>query len=192
MLKAAGLTFPENLRDPIVIENAIKKAIAHNWPFNPNEQVTGSSGDDVGLVDYVRLSFILFGEKVVGFFLTYFMLVGTSFLAAIIAFRKIPGILAVFVLYAIALFVLLKSALLDPRFLSTLALVPAAHIALAMLVQLRPSTSDAASPSGGSIRRQRAVDGRRAAASRPVLPDAHRLAVDARHRLAHQAQARCP
>jgi hypothetical protein len=147
MLKAAGLTFPENLRDPTVIENAIKKAIAHSWPFNPNEQVTGSSGDDVGLVDYVRLSFILFGEKVVGFFLTYFMLVGTSFLAAIIAFRKIPGILAVFVLYAVALFVLFKSALLDldvvgildPRFLSTLALVPAAHIALAMLVQLRPS-----------------------------------------------------
>ena len=147
LLQAAGLTFPENLRDPVVIESAIKKAIVHNWPFNPNEQVTGSSGDDVGLVDYVRLSFILFGAKVVGFFLTYFFLVGTSFLAAIIAFRKFPGILAVFVLYAVALFVLFKSSLLDldvvgildPRFLSTLSLVPAAHIAFAMLVWLRPS-----------------------------------------------------
>ena len=147
LLKAAGLTFPENLRDPVVIESAIKKAIVHNWPFNPNEQVTGSSGDDVGLVDYVRLSFILFGAKVIGFFLTYFTLVATSFLAAIIAFRKVPGILALFVLYAVALFVLFKSALLDldvvgildPRFLSTLALVPAAHIALAILVRLRPS-----------------------------------------------------
>jgi hypothetical protein len=147
LLKAAGLTFPENLRDPIVIENAIKKAIAHNWPFNPNEQVSGSSGEDIGLVDYVRLAFVLFGEKVVGFFLTYFMLVATSFLAAIIAFRKVPGILALFVLSAAALFILFKSTLLDldvvgildPRFLSTLSLVPAAHIALAMLVGLRPS-----------------------------------------------------
>jgi hypothetical protein len=152
LLKEAGLTFPENLRDPGVMENAIKKAIAYNWPFNSNEQVTGSSGEDVGLVDYVKLSFILFGEKVVGFFLTYFTLVATSFLAAIIAFRRFPGILAVFVLYAVALFVLFKSALLDldvvgildPRFLSTLSLVPAAHIALAMLVRLRPSAGQVA------------------------------------------------
>jgi hypothetical protein len=152
LLKEAGLTFPENLRDPVVMENAIKKAIAYNWPFNSNEQVTGSSGEDVGLVDYVKLAFILFGEKVVGFFLSYFLLIGTSFLAAIIAFRRFPGILAVFVLYAVALFVLFKSALLDldvvgildPRFLSTLSLVPGVHIALAMLVRLRPSAGQVA------------------------------------------------
>jgi hypothetical protein len=147
LLQTAGLTFPENIRNPTVIQNAIKKAAAFSWSFNPNEQVMGSAGDDVGLVDYVRLSFILFGEKVVGFFLLYFMLIGGSFIAAVIAFRKVPEILAVFILYAVALFVLFKSNLLDrdvvgildSRFLSTLSIVPAAHIALAMLVQLRPS-----------------------------------------------------
>src|SRR5215510_6892716 len=79
MLKAAGVTFPDNLRNPNLMESAIRKAIAFNWPFNPGEQVTGSSGEDVGLVDYVRLSFILFGNKVVGFFFTYFALVAMSF-----------------------------------------------------------------------------------------------------------------
>jgi len=147
MLKYAGVTFPDNLRDPSLMENAIKKAVAFNWPFNPNEQVTGSSGEDVGLVDYVRLSFVLFGNKVVGFYLTYFVLVVTSFAAAIIAFRKSPGVLSVLVLYAAVLFVLFKCnlldfdmvGLLDPRFLSTLSLVPAFHIAMTMLARARPS-----------------------------------------------------
>jgi len=151
-LKSLGLTFPDNLRIPSLMENAIKKAISFTWPFNPNEQVTGSQGEDVGLVDYVRLSFALFGPKMVSFFLTYFILVATSFMAALVAFRKMPAILAVFVLYAAALAVVFRSNLLDldlvgildPRFLSTLGLVPAAHIAFAMLVQPRASASQIA------------------------------------------------
>jgi len=148
-LKSVGLTFPDNLRTPTLMENAIKKAISFTWPFNPNEQVTGSQGEDVGLVDYVRLSFALFGPKMVSFFLTYFVLVTTSFMAALVAFRKVPAILAVFVLYAAALAVVFRSNLLDldlvgildPRFLSTLGLVPAAHIAFAMVVQPQASAS---------------------------------------------------
>ena len=147
VLKTVGVTFPDNLRDPRLIENAIEKAVAFQWPFNPNQEVAGSSGEDVGLVDYARLSFMLFGRKVVSFFFTYFALVATSLLAAVIAFRRTPGILAIFVLYAGALFVLFGSNLLDldlvgvfdPRFLSTLSLIPAAHIALVMLIEPRPT-----------------------------------------------------
>jgi hypothetical protein len=152
ILKTLGVTFPDNLRNPGLIENAIEKAIAFQWPFNPDQRVTGSSGEDVGLVDYVRLSFILFGHKAVAFFLTYFAVVSASLLAAIVAFRKTPGILAVFVLYAVALLVLFNSNLLDldlvgildPRFLSTLSVIPAAHIALVMLVRPRPSAHQVA------------------------------------------------
>jgi hypothetical protein len=152
MLKVAGVTFPDNLRNPSLMESAIRKAISFTWPFNPNERITGSSGEDVGLVDFVRLSFMLFGGKLVGFYLTYFALVGTSFAAAIVAFRRMPGVLVLFILYGIALFVLFRCNLLDfnnvgildPRFLSTLSLVPATHIALAMLVWLRPSAGQTA------------------------------------------------
>src|SRR5499433_2786644 len=151
-LKSVGLTFPDNLRNPTVMENAIKNAIWFTWPFNPNEQVTGSQGEDVGLVDYVRLSFALFSPKMVSFFLTYFVLVATSFMAALVAFRKMPGILAIFVLYAVALAVVFRTNLLDldlvgildPRFLSTLGLVPATHIAFAMVVQPQASASQIA------------------------------------------------
>ncbi len=147
VLKTMGVTFPDNLRNPSLIENAVRKAIEFQWPFNPDQQVTGSSGEDVGLVDYVRLSFILFGYKVIAFFLTYFALVAISFLAALIAFRKTPGILAILVVYAVSLLLLFESNLLDldrvgildPRLLSTLSLIPVAHIALVMLVRPRPS-----------------------------------------------------
>ena len=79
-------------------------------------------------------------------------LIATSFAAAIIAFRKTHEVVAVLVLYAVALFVLFKTNLLDldmvgildPRFLSTLSLVPAVHIAAAMLVRLPPSPSQVA------------------------------------------------
>jgi hypothetical protein len=152
MLKYADVTFPDNLRDPSLMENAIKKAIAFNWPFNPDQQVTGSSGEDVGLVDYVRLSFVLFGNKVVAFYFTYFALVATSFVAAMIAFRKMPGVFAVLTLYAVALFTVFKCNLLDfgmvgildPRFLSTLSLVPAFHVAMAMFVRARLSPGQVA------------------------------------------------
>src|SRR5262249_32338629 len=149
---ALGVKFPENLRNSRLMENAIEKAIAFQWPFDPDRQVTGSSGEDVGMVDFVRLSFVLFGPKVAGFFLTYFALVAASLVAAVLAFRDKPGVLAAFVAYTSALLVLFHSNLLDidlvgvldPRLLSTLSVIPAAHIALAMLVRSQPSAGQVA------------------------------------------------
>src|SRR5262245_8058831 len=108
-LRRARVKFPDNLRNPSLIDNAISKAVEIKWDFNPNESVTGSAGEDLGLVDFVRLSFILFGNKVSSFFFTYFTLMAVSVLAAIIAFRRMPGLLAMFVLYSVALFTLFKS-----------------------------------------------------------------------------------
>src|SRR5262249_27632966 len=71
VLGTVGATFPDNLRNSVLIDRAIKKAVEFTFPFNPNERVVGSSGEDVGAVDYVRLSFLLFGYKTISFYLTY-------------------------------------------------------------------------------------------------------------------------
>src|SRR5262245_55107839 len=151
-LAAIGTRFPDNLRTPPWIENAMRRAIDFQWPFDPGQQVTGSSGEDVGLVDYVRLSFLLFGNKVVGFYLTYFVVLLVSFACAFLAFRQVPGILAMWTVYAIGIAFLFASNLFqdhvvgvfDPRFLSTLGLVPAAHLAFAMVAPPRWSIGQVA------------------------------------------------
>src|SRR5262249_60678805 len=102
-LAAIGTRFPDNLRTPPLIESAMRKAIDFQWPFDPAQQVTGSSGEDIGLVDYVRLSFLLFGNKVVGFYLTYFVVLLASFACAVLAFRHMPGILVMWAVYAVGI-----------------------------------------------------------------------------------------
>ena len=145
-LTALGLGFPDNLRNPAVINKAINQALELNWPFDSRNQVTGIGGDDIGLVDFTRLSFFLFGFSVLSFYLTYFTVMGLSFLCAILAFRELPGRLIIFFILALALPLIFTSSLLDPevdgildpRFLSTLSIVPAAHLAIAIVERSPP------------------------------------------------------
>jgi hypothetical protein len=58
ILADIGTSYPDNLHNPKLINAAIHKAVRFKWPFNPNEAVRGSGGDDIGLVDYARLSFL--------------------------------------------------------------------------------------------------------------------------------------
>jgi ABC-type multidrug transport system fused ATPase/permease subunit len=151
VLTTLGLTFPENLRNPFLINRAINKAVEFKAPFNPDREVYGSGGEDVGLVDFVRLSFFLFGFGVVSFYLTYFTLLGLSLLCAVAAFRKQPGFLAVFFVTALALPMIFASSIfdlgvngiLDPRFLSMLGIIPSLHIALAVLSRAELSVANA-------------------------------------------------
>jgi hypothetical protein len=151
ILKRAGLKFPENLRNPILINSAIKLASEAQWPFNPNSAITGNGGDDIGMVDFVRLSFLLFGFQLLSFYLTYFVVLGISLLLAVVAFRREAGVLAIFSLLTLALVLVFASSLLrpeiagilDPRFLSTLAIVPGAHIAFAILGKMPWSRGNA-------------------------------------------------
>src|SRR5262245_10126663 len=64
ILAPLGVEFPGNLRDPALINAAIVKAARFEWPFNPEEAIRGSAADDLGFVDYVRLSLIVFGHKI--------------------------------------------------------------------------------------------------------------------------------
>jgi len=148
ILAPLGAKFPENLRDPALINAAIDKAAQFKWPFNPNEAVRGSGGDDLGLVDYVRLSFLLFGFRVQSLFFTYFLILGISAAAFLYAFRLRPALLMLLVIACVAQIMVFSSVLFDrsvlgsifdPRFLSALAIIPGLHLGCLLLDRSRPT-----------------------------------------------------
>jgi len=60
VLAALGIKYPDNLRNQTLIDNAIKKAVL--FPITPaHTQIRGAGSDDIGLVDFVKLAFTLFG-----------------------------------------------------------------------------------------------------------------------------------
>jgi hypothetical protein len=148
ILASFGTKFPANLRDPSLINAAIEKAARFTWPFNPDEAVRASGGDDLGFVDYVRLSFLVFGHNIQSLYYTYFLIFGISAAAFVYAFRSRPALLMVLVITSIAQIILFSSNLLeshnlgsiaDPRFLSIMALVPGLHLGCLVLDRLPPS-----------------------------------------------------
>jgi len=153
ILAPMGAKFPENLRDPALINAAVDKAVHFKWPFNPNEAVRGSGGDDLGLVDYARISFLIFGYRMQSLFFTYFLIFGISAAAFLYAFRRRPALLMLLVITCVALVLVFSSSLFDhsslgsladPRFLSTLAIIPGMHLGCLMLNRSPPSPSNIA------------------------------------------------
>src|SRR5262249_11444858 len=127
-------SFPDNLRNPALIDAAIDKTVRFEAPINSDYGVRGSGGDDLGLVDYTRLSFYLFGYR-----LRFLQL------AFICAFRSRPELLAILIVVSAAHVFLFTSSILDrhnlssisdPRFLSVLAVIPCLHLACALLAPL--------------------------------------------------------
>ena len=142
ILAPLGVQFPANLRDPNLINAAIEKAARFAWPFNPNEDVRGSGGDDLGFVDYVRLSFLLFGHKIQSLYYTYFLIFGISAAAFLYAFRAQRAYLMLLIVTSVAQIILFSSNLFgspnlgsiaDPQFLSIMAFVPGLHLACLLL-----------------------------------------------------------
>ena len=148
ILASLGSKFPNNLHDPSLINAAIEKAVHFKWPFNPDEAIRGSGGDDLGFVDYVRISFYLFGYRMQSLYYTYFLLFGISATAYLYAFRFRPAVLMLLISTCVAQIFLLSSDLFashnlgsiaDPRVLSVLAVVPGLHLGCSMLNRLPPS-----------------------------------------------------
>jgi hypothetical protein len=48
ILADLGTKFPDNLRNPALIDAAIDKAVRFEAPINPDYGVRGSGGDDLG------------------------------------------------------------------------------------------------------------------------------------------------
>jgi hypothetical protein len=144
ILTGIGRKFPENLRDPALIDAAIGKAVRFSSPIDPNQGVRGSGGDDLGFVDYTRLSFGVFGYRLRSLYLAYFAIFGISASAFAYAFRSRPGLLAILVIACAAHVFLFSSSILDrhnlsaiadPRFLSVLAVIPCLHLACLLLTR---------------------------------------------------------
>jgi hypothetical protein len=147
ILAPLGTEFPANLRDPTLINAAIDKAARFIWPFNPAEAVRGSGGDDLGFVDYVRLSFLVFGHNIQSLYYTYFLILGISAAAFLYAFRAAPAHLMLLIITSAAQIVLFSSNLFgsdslgsiaDPRFLSIMAFVPGLHLGCLLLERSPP------------------------------------------------------
>jgi hypothetical protein len=153
ILAPLGTKFPDNLQNTALMNAAIDKAVHFKWPFDPNDLVRGSSGDDLGLIDYVRLSFYLFGYRISSLYFTYFVILGISVSAFVNAFRTSPARLALIALICVVHALVFGSLLLnpehlgavaDPRFLSVLSVIPGLHLSCLMLDRLAPSPRNAA------------------------------------------------
>jgi hypothetical protein len=140
--------FPDNLHSPELINAAIDKAVQFKWPFNPNEAIRGSGGDDLGLVDYTRLSFYLFGYRIQSLYVLYFVILSISVTSFLWAFRAQPGFLLLAATACAAQVLLFASSLFDrsnlgtvadPRFLRVLAIIPGMHLACLIISKSRPT-----------------------------------------------------
>jgi len=153
-LQAGGLAtdpdqfLPDNFYDNILINNAIKQASNLSIQIPRPElqyeahNVRASPGDDLGLVDFVLLSFSLFSPSVEAFYPTFLIIFCGSVFLYWCAFRGKPVYLAILLLQCIVFYVLFVSPLFHgipamshawttpatPHFLSTLAVVPLLHV----------------------------------------------------------------
>src|SRR5262249_16156181 len=125
-LQNLGVSYPENLRNPVLIQNAIEQAASS--PSGPGA-LRGLSADRPGVLGFVKLSFALFGRTVISLYLTYFVLVAIEVAAFMAAFRNRPSSLALLTVVLVAHACMINSSLFDhdiglgsvnnPRFLST-------------------------------------------------------------------------
>ncbi len=106
-------------------------------------------GGDSGHMDYVHLSFFLFGKNVQSLYFTYFLLLLISTVLFIGQFHKITYLLAVLLFFHFSLFGFMSHGFLEswgagtvtnPRFPTTLALIPLLH-ASQLILRRCPMTS---------------------------------------------------
>jgi hypothetical protein len=143
-LAALGYKFPDNLRDPALIQRAMNAARDLNMPPPPNvpnqdgiyNRLHGQYGQDVGLVTYARVAFLLFGFRSEALTYIYFVILGLSLFLFVLGHWRSDGAILLLAAMMAASYVLFSSPLVsfdqldikDPRFLSTLAAVPALHL----------------------------------------------------------------
>ncbi|GEP54005.1 hypothetical protein RSO01_11710 [Reyranella soli] len=146
-----GLTYPENGERPELIEKAIKDALAlKDLPEATfgNQKLFAPDANDPGFVDYLSLSFDLFGFQVSAFFYFYFLVFGISVALFLLCYHADALPLLVLSIAVVALLTLLDSQLFtnvnlrtihNQRFLGSLCLVPYLHLLFTFLVYRRPS-----------------------------------------------------
>jgi len=142
-LKNLGMNFPDNLKMPDLLNKAIEKARNIKVPKKPSfrrGEITAMPYTDLGLADYYKLSFRLFGFQVDSAYKLFFLILTISILVFVIEYRDRPAIL----LLPLA-FLFLQIEVMDFiyrldsidlatvanfRYISVLAIIPAAHVFL--------------------------------------------------------------
>src|SRR5262249_8402799 len=118
------------------------------WTINAND-IRGFGADDIGIVDYTRIAFWLFGHHVRAFYYLFFIIFGSTVAVALVERRRDPaGQLVIVVVMAVIYALCFYSPVFDnepaglgtltnPRFLSLLAAVPGVHILLLLAESAR-------------------------------------------------------
>ena len=141
--KSAGLSHPEYFTDAERWNQLLQKAATGSLSHNVSVMdgtLRFIQTEDLGLVDFYKLSFRLFGYKIQGFFYTYFLLLLVSVALLFAAFWTRPGVLLaanalLFGLFISVCAVSLPGTMSYPtvasgRFFGTLALFAALHLVL--------------------------------------------------------------
>jgi len=138
-LEPLGLKYPDVIADAALWNNLLG-GVTHLEGITPLPKVldgtlTFIQMEDLGIVDFFKLSFRLFGYNVQGFFKTYFLLLGLGLAFLFAAFWSRPGILvaANFLLFGLFLSICRLDdidSVANGRFFPTLAIFPTFHLAL--------------------------------------------------------------
>jgi len=145
-LRPLGLSHPGNMTDPKLIDRVLQNAtrltgITGNVKFGDRTLVLVQA-EDLGMVDYYKLSFRLFGFTIEGFYYTYWLLLAVSAALFIICFWRSPAFLLTLNVLLMAHFLAITYVVLgfpdappllignvhDGRFLSVLGIIPALHL----------------------------------------------------------------
>jgi hypothetical protein len=145
LLKALGRANPEQLKDRALLNQAILSALNAQIPKDVgfgDRSLLSMRYAELGLVDYFKLAFRLFGYRVESAFYLYFTLLGLSAATFVTAYWRSPIILTVPILFLAAGNIIFATSFFDsinsqsvanPRFVSTLGILPGLHILMLML-----------------------------------------------------------
>ncbi|MFL5086090.1 MAG: hypothetical protein ACJ8FP_14845, partial [Xanthobacteraceae bacterium] len=150
ILKSLGTTFPQNLRDRRLMQNALERARDFAVPPPPpgdHQRLRGAVGDDVGIASFASLSFWIFGVRVPALYYTYFVLLSVAVVLYLLGHWRSPAALTCLGLAVLAIYLLAASNLVniernipgdtgsvevkDPRFFGTIAAIPVLHLLVA-------------------------------------------------------------
>lgn len=137
-LASLGLKYPDNVRNTKLWNDLLEKVTHLDYLSMPPRTADGTlvfiHSEDLGVVDFFKLSFHLFGYNIQGFYNTYFLLFGTGLILVFVAFWSRPGVLmgANFLLFGF-LFAIYRldytvDSIADGRSLATLAILPIYHL----------------------------------------------------------------
>jgi len=142
--------FGKNIGNPDLLNAAISAALSlgpQPEGFVSQQSLRTMVYDDIGIVDYDKIAFSLFGFRVQSLYYLFFVILSLSSLAFLLQFWQRPMAQVLLLCNLAAFWLELHSAMFTPhipslwgmRHGSTLAILPMWHIALLMVYRARPS-----------------------------------------------------